>query len=179
MILVVFALFLIRPLLVSEILNRAEAYSAFGLFNESKRQCNKVLLIDGNNSQAWCQLGHIYQAEGDLDTALMAYQKATEADPTNRPANYDLALLHLQGGRYEQAIPYLERVRTLGPDRGQRLEQDGFSYHRSALSTLIACYEKAGDSTKAQFTREEMRVFYPHSVCGPPVQSQPDPMPED
>jgi tetratricopeptide (TPR) repeat protein len=167
-ILVVLALFLIRPLMVTQILSRAEAYSAFGLFEESKRQCSKALLIDGNNSRAWCQLGHIHKAEGDLDTACAAYEKAAEADSTNRSAHYELAMLHAQGGRYEEAIPYLEQMRALGPDEGERLQQDGFSYHKSALSMLILCYEKAGDSVKAQFTREEMRVFYPD--CIPPDQ---------
>ncbi len=171
-ILVVLALFLIRPLIVSQILSRAEAYSAFGMFDESKRQCNKALLIDGNNGQAWCQLGHIHRAEGDLDMARAAYQKATEADPANKPANYELALLYIQDGRYEDAIRYFEQVRALGPDEGQRLQHDGFSYHKSALKTLIACYEKVGDRVKAQFTREEMRVFYPDTMssAGPHVQ---------
>lgn len=178
-ILVVLALFLIRPLMVTQILSRAEAYSAFGLFEESKRQCSKALLIDGNNSRAWCQLGHIHKAEGDLDLASAAYQKAAEADPTNRPARYELAMLHVQAGRCDEAIPYLEQLRVLGPDEGERLQQDGFSYHKSALTMLFLCYEKAGDSAKAQFTREEMRVFYPDYTLPdqpavPPDKSQED-----
>lgn len=163
-IVVVVALFLIRPVMVSQILNRAEAYSAFGYFDESKRQCNKVLLIDGNNSQAWCQLGHVYRAEGELDMAQVAYQKATEADPANKPANYELAMMHVQSGRHKEAIAYLEQVRALGPDQGQRLQRDGFSYHKGSLIMLITCYEKAGEPAKAQFTQEELRVFYPDSI---------------
>jgi tetratricopeptide (TPR) repeat protein len=169
-ILIVVALFLIRPFAVSQILGRAEAYSAFGLFEESKRQCNKVLLIDGNNSQAWCQLGHIYKAEGDRDAARMAYQKATEADPTNKQANYELGVICVQDGRHENAIRHLEQVRALGPDRNERLQRDGLSYHKSALSLLITSYEKTGDPAKAQFTREEMRVFYPDSIVPEPSQ---------
>ncbi|MBN1360632.1 MAG: tetratricopeptide repeat protein [Sedimentisphaerales bacterium] len=178
-ILVVVALFLIRPLMVSQILNRAEAYSAFGLFEDSKRQCNKVLLIDGNNSRAWCQLGHIYRAEGDLHMALEAYRRATEADPTNKPANYELAMMHLREGRHQEAITYFEQVRALGPDQNERLQQDGFSYHKSALGALIGCYEKVGDPDKARFTREELRVFYPDTICLDQTQTQNSPSPED
>ena len=163
-IMIVVALFLIRPLMVSQILSRAEAYSALGMFDESRRECNKALLFDTDNSKAWCQLGHIYKAEGDLDTAQVAYEKAAEADPTNKPASYELATLYLRSGRYEDAIVLLEQVRSLGPDRGQRLQHDGFSYHKSALSLLLTCYEKTGAASKAQFTREEMRVFYPDTI---------------
>ncbi len=167
-ILIVLALFIIRPLMVTQILSRAEAYSAFGLFDESKRQCNKALLIDGDNSRAWCQLGRIHKAEGDLDLALAAYQRAAEADSTNKPAHYELAMLYIQDDCHEEAIPHLEQVRALGPDKGQRLQQDGFSHHKSALSMLIGCYEKVGDPAKAQFTWEEMRVFYPDSISPDP-----------
>jgi tetratricopeptide (TPR) repeat protein len=164
-IVIVLALFLIRPLMVSQILSRAEAYSAFGLLEESKRQCNKALLIDGNNSRAWCQFGHIYKAEGDREAALAAYQKATEADPANKQANHELGMMYVQDGRHEDAIRYLEQVRALGPDKNDRLHQDGFSYHKSALILLVRCYEKTGDLAKAKFTREEMRVFYPDTIA--------------
>lgn len=163
-ILVVVALFLIRPLMVSQVLSRAEAYSAFGLFEESKRQCNKALLIDGNNSRAWCQLGHIHKAQGDPNMAQTAYQQAIEADPDNKVAHYELAVLHLHNGRHAEALRHLEQVRAAGPDQGQRLPREGFSYHKMALSLLITCYEAVGDPAKAQFTREELRIFYPNSV---------------
>ena len=39
---VIVALIALRPLMVKQLLNRAEAYSAFGLYDESKRQCDKA-----------------------------------------------------------------------------------------------------------------------------------------
>ena len=57
LILIVVLLFLIRPLMVGQILSRADAYSTCGLYDESKRQCSKVLLMDGSNSTAWYLLG--------------------------------------------------------------------------------------------------------------------------
>ena len=178
-ILIVVTLFVIRPLMVSQILSRAEAYSALGMFDESERQCNKALLFDSDNSQAWCQLGHIYKAECDLETALVVYKKAAETDPTNKSAYYALATLYLQDGCYRDAIGLLEQVRTLGPDKSERLAHDGFSYHKSALSLLLTCYEKVGDSSKARFTREEIRVFYPDSISNEPANPQADEPSED
>jgi len=134
------------------------------MFDESERQCNKALLFDSDNSEAWCQLGHIYQAEGDRGPAIVAYERATEANPNNRPGCYALGTLYLQAGRYKEAIGLLEQVRSLGTDKGQRLQHDGLSYHKSALSLLSTCYEKIGDSAKARFAQEEMRMFYPDSI---------------
>ena len=45
---------------------------------------------------------------------------------------------------------------------GCSLEKMALSYHKSSLDMLLLCYEKVDDSAKAEFTREEMRVFYPH-----------------
>jgi hypothetical protein len=45
-IVVVIALVALRPLMVDQILGRAEAYSAVGRLDESQRECDKALLID-------------------------------------------------------------------------------------------------------------------------------------
>jgi tetratricopeptide (TPR) repeat protein len=161
-ILVVIALIALRPLMVSQILDRADAYSAFRLYDEAKRQCDKVLLIDTDNSRAWYLLGRTLKAQGDLDAAYGAYQKSTEADPTNVPANFELALMYVQDGQPQQAVPYFEQVRQVESGRPHAPAPDKFAYHRAALDMLVLCYEKVGDSAKAEFTREELRVFYPH-----------------
>jgi hypothetical protein len=70
-------------------------------------------------------------------------------------------------------------VRALGPDKGDRLQQDGFSFHKSTLQMLIACYEKVGDSDKARFTREEMRVFYPDSTVPDQPPTEPHELQEE
>lgn len=162
-ILVVIALIAIRPLMVRQMLGRADAYSVFHLYGDARRQCDKVLLIDVDNSHAWCLLGQIYKAQGDPDAAYGAYQKSTEADPTNVPANFELALMYVQDGQPQQAVPYLDQVRrvTSAPTY-QPPSEGGFAYHRAALDMLVMCYEQVGDPTKAEFTREELRVFYPH-----------------
>jgi len=158
---VILALVAVRPLMVSQILNRADAYTAFGLNDDSKRQCNKALLLDNDNSRAWHRLARIYKAEGNREMAYDAYHRATETDLANGPAHFELGLMYVQDDRHQQAIPYFERVRTLGPDKAQQDRQDGFACHKTALDMLALCYEKAGHVTKAEFTLEEIRVFYP------------------
>ena len=159
LILVIVSLILLRPLMVDQILQRADAYAAAGQSDESQRQCEKALLIDGENSRAWYQQARLCLAAGDRAEAYAAYQRATQADNTNIPAHFELAQMYVDDGQYQAAVPYLEQVRKLGPEKGK----DGrpSSYHRDSLLLLTLCYEKMGNSSKTEFTQEELRIFYP------------------
>jgi tetratricopeptide (TPR) repeat protein len=159
---IVLALILVRPLMVSQMISRADAYSAFGMYQDCKRECNKALLIDSDNSKAWCRLARIYRTEGDRDMAYAAYLNATQADATNKPAHFELGIMYTHDKLYREAIPYFDQVRKLGQDKPEYLRKGGFHYHRAALDMLAMCYEKAGDIAKAEFTLEEIRVFYPN-----------------
>jgi tetratricopeptide (TPR) repeat protein len=163
-ILIIVLLFLIRPLMVSQILSRADAYSTCGLYDESKRQCSKVLLMDNNNSTAWYLLGTIHRAEKNVDLAYAAYSKATQTDPTNVPAQFDLGMMYAQDNLYRQAIPCFEQVRACRAEEAKKGSHEEFSYHRAALNMLLFCYQKTSDSAKAQLTKEELRVYYPNQI---------------
>lgn len=158
---IVLALIALRPVMVDQMISRADAYSAYGMQEDSKRQCNKALLLDSDNSEAWCRLARIYLAEGNRDMAYGAYLSATRADAANKPAHYELGMMYAQDHLYKEAIPYLDQVRKLGPDKPGSIQRGGFPYHKTALDMLALCYEKAGDIAKAEFTLEEIRVFYP------------------
>jgi len=156
---VVLALIALRSLMVGQILSRADAYAHFGLYDESKRQCNKALLLDDNNSQAWHKLARIYRDQGDIDMAMGAYQMATANDHGNVPAHFEYGMMYVQDGQYKQAIPYFDRVREL---KSNKIAPSGSPYHKSSLDMLLLCYQKVGDQGKVEFMREQMRIFYPH-----------------
>jgi tetratricopeptide (TPR) repeat protein len=159
---VMLGLLALRPLMVDQMVSRAEAYSAFGMLEQSRRQCNKALLLDSDNSRAWYQLARIHRAQNRRESAYVAYQRAAQADAANKPAHFELGLMYADDDLYQQAIPYFDQVRKLGPDDPQHLHQGGFAYHKASLDMLALCYEKAGDITKAEFTLEEIRVCYPN-----------------
>jgi tetratricopeptide (TPR) repeat protein len=160
---VMVALLVLRPLMVDQILSRADAYCAVGQFDESKRQVDKALLLDDDNSQAWCLLARIYKIRGERGMAHGAYDKAVQADCANVVAHFELAVMYMDDGRYLLAIPHLEQIRTLGPDRAQGGPSKWDSYHRASLYMLVLCYEKAGDPVKTEMTLKEIRAFYPES----------------
>jgi tetratricopeptide (TPR) repeat protein len=161
LIIIVVALILLRPVMVNQMLRLADAYSSAGLLDESMRLCRKALLLDGENSGAWRQSARIYGGRGDREMAYGAYQKAVQTDPSNRPAHLELAAMYVEDDRHQLAIPYLERVRRLGPDRAAGFRRAPTSYHRASLEMLILCYEKEGDPAKLEMVRKEANIFYP------------------
>ncbi len=172
LIIIVVALVLLRPMMVNQILNLASAYSSVGLLDESMRQCDKALLIDGDSSGAWYQSARLYKARGDREMACGAYQKAAQADASNRAAHFELAMMYVEDGRYQLAIPHFEQVRRLGPDNAMGYGPARTSYHRACLEMLILCYEKENDSSKTEVAIKEARIFYPHSGIAEGLPSQ-------
>jgi len=167
LLIVTIALVAVRPLLVDQILSRADAYSAVGQLEESQRQCDKALLIDDNSSQAWCQLARIRKVKGDRAGAYEAYSKAVQADTTNRPASFELGMMYVDDDRHQLAIPYFDQVRGLGSDSFIRGRPEPTSYHRAALNMLALCYKKVGDPVKTELILKELRVYYPDSAVTP------------
>ncbi len=155
------ALILLRPVMVRQILSRAEAYASVGQIDESKRECEKALLIDSEASLTWRQMARLYKATGDRDMAYDAYQKAVQADAKNKPAQFELGVMYIEDGMYPLAIPVFEQVRELGPDKTGDPEPGTPLYHRDALDKLALCYEKTGNTTKMEVTLEQMKIFYP------------------
>jgi len=168
---VLLALLVLRPLLVDQILSRAEAFRAVGRLDESERQCDKALLIDDDSSRAWGQLARIHKARGERTLAYAAYEKAVQADPVNCSARFELAMMYMDDERHPLAVGHLEQVRRVGLEKAKSCPGGADSYHRAALHMLLLCYEKVGDPVKTEMTRREIRVFYPEYRSDRPPQT--------
>lgn len=67
-------------------------------------------------SLCWLRIGNQHRDQAGLDTAIQAYRKATEIDPHNRDAFYNLGVLLLDTHRVDAAVAALEKVISLAPD---------------------------------------------------------------
>ncbi len=172
LIIIVVALVLLRPVMVNQMLGLASAYTGAGLLDESMRQCDKALLIDNDSGEAWRQSARIHKVRGDREMAYGAYQEAVRADPSNRIAHMELAIMYVEDDRCQLAIPYLEQIRRLGPDQATGYGHARGSYHRASLELLIQCYEKVGDPAKLEMVLKEARIFYPDYVRTGSLSSQ-------
>jgi tetratricopeptide repeat protein len=57
-------------------------------------------------------------AQNRLDSAIIAYEKSIEAEPSNTVSLIGLGDVYLRGRRYREAVPILERAMALIPSEG-------------------------------------------------------------
>ncbi len=158
---VLLTLFALKPLIINRLLSRAEAYASYGLYNNTARECEKVIFLDKTNTQAWNTLGGSHKSRGDIDRAVNTYLNAINIDPNNKIAHFRVAMIFALEKDYHRAIPYFERVREFGPESPEQLKYDPFSYYRSSLEMLSLCYERTEKPDKMQSVLEELAQTYP------------------
>ena len=98
--------------------NQIEAYNQFAiraaqaqLWNEAVFRWKQVIDVDPENSKAYNNLGVAYEALGDTDEAVAAYQRATELEPDNKyyRLNYRRCRIHIRrSGVDDEDAPQLE-----------------------------------------------------------------------
>jgi tetratricopeptide (TPR) repeat protein len=155
------SLFSLRPLIVHNLLARAQAYSSYGLYNNAARESQKAIFLDHDNMLAWNTLGSSYKNQDDVDNAVNTYLNAININPANKTAHFKVAMIFALEQNYNRAIPHFERVRSLGPESPAEFTADPFSYYRSSLEMLSLCYERTGRSAKQQIILEELAQTYP------------------
>ena len=99
--------------------NQTEAYNRFAiraaqaqLWNEAVFRWKQVIDVDPKNSQAYNNLGVAYEALGNTDEAVAAYQRATELEPDNKyyRLNYRRCRIHIRrSGVEDEDAPQLEK----------------------------------------------------------------------
>ncbi len=63
----------------------------------------------------WLQTGRHYAARQAWDAAATAFEQATTLTPHPQAAWYELGIVYVKSGRYEEAIPALEQALALRP----------------------------------------------------------------
>ena len=79
----------------------------------------RALRLDPNSAWTWIRSGYVHAYSGDLETALVHFERAQRLSPFD-PFNFNLyigfALAHFVAGRYEQACDWAERGLRERPD---------------------------------------------------------------
>jgi tetratricopeptide (TPR) repeat protein len=88
------------------------------LYTDAERLLLRALtaspkLIDENDEAWWGSLGGLYRRRGQIQQAIFAYNKATEATPHSSYAHGNLALLYAQTGNVESMLATYVRVEQL------------------------------------------------------------------
>jgi tetratricopeptide (TPR) repeat protein len=158
---VLVALFALKPVIVDRLISRAEAYSSNSMFNNTERECQKAIFLDGGNARAWNMLGGAYKSRGDIQNAVTTYLNAININPANKVAHFRVAMIFALEKDYSRAIPHFELIRILGPESPASFACDPFSYYRASLEMLSLCYEKTGKPDKIQDILKDLARTYP------------------
>ncbi len=97
--------------------NAARLYGQTGKIKQSEALYEDILRRAPQRSSAWVGLGNNALARGDQQQALAFYEKAYAADPNNRVAAYNLALVYQQTGNPERAAFFQRRAQALAGGR--------------------------------------------------------------
>jgi tetratricopeptide (TPR) repeat protein len=171
---VMLALFALKPVIVNRLISRAEAYSAYNKFNNAERECKKALFLDSGNIAAWNVLGSAYKNQGDISSAVNTYLDAINVNPGNKVAHFRVAMIFALDKQYDKAIPHFELIRILGPELPVTLACDSFSYYRASLEMLSICYEKTGKTDKMNDAVKDLARTYSACPKGEDILHLPD-----
>jgi tetratricopeptide (TPR) repeat protein len=172
---VMLALFALKPVIVDRIVARAEAYSSYNKFNNAERECQKAIFLDPDNIRAWNVLGNAYKNQGDSSSAVNTYLNAINVNPANKVAHFKVAMIFALDRDYDKAIPHFELLRILGPESPAALACDPFSYYRASLEMLSICYEKTGKNDKMNDVVKDLAGTYTASKTDNDMLRLPEP----
>ncbi len=121
---------------ISRDVDQIEAYNQFAitaaqaqLWNEAVFRWKQVIDVDPENAKAYNNLGVAYEALGNIDEAVAAYQHSTELEPDNKyyRLNYRRCRIHIRrSGADDGEVPQLEEDdSTLTEHGGPTEEHDG------------------------------------------------------
>jgi len=104
--------------IISRDVTRTEAYNRFAikaaqaqLWNEAVFRWKQVISIDPEDSKAHNNLGVAYEALGNMEEAIAAYERASALEPNNKyyRLNYRRCRIHLRrSGGDDKDAPQLE-----------------------------------------------------------------------
>ncbi|HEY9161542.1 MAG TPA: tetratricopeptide repeat protein [Desulfomonilia bacterium] len=81
------------------------------------KSLEKVIELAPDFSQAYIDLGRVYESDGNLDEAISIYTKLCEIDPSSKEARLALADLYILTGRNKDAIAQLKALLEIYPNR--------------------------------------------------------------
>ncbi len=88
---------------------------ADGKGEEAARVLEEVVSLDPLDGDALILLGQHYQRAGDLERALVYYERAGNVEAFEAPAKARQGQVLAAQGKYDTALPLLKRARDLKP----------------------------------------------------------------
>ncbi len=109
-------------------------------YNKALEYYQKAVSIDPQNGDALYGLAKTYQAMGEKENADSVYKAAIQRNPNSVGLNYSYGLFLVELGRYDEAIPYLEKAYGFGIEDKDK--------EKEVLIALVKASLEAGKNKK-------------------------------
>ena len=118
--------------------NLAYTYQLKGALKEAVKYYKTAARIDGKRHEPYLNMGAIFLIEADPSGASEMFKKALEIAPDNIDANFNLAIIAIDGGDYKGALA------SLAAASKQVKGKSGRDYFSIALKTAL-CHIALGE----------------------------------
>ncbi len=142
---------------------RAQGLAALGLAQlQLKKAKDAVASLEESATlvpkkpRTWLLLGAAYDANGDIESAVKAYQRGSKANPNATDLHHELGMTLLEAGETEPAVRALEQAAKLAGNRPTILTDLAFAYaqqgaHAKAKESAQRAVSLAPDSADAYY----------------------------
>ena len=121
------------------VLQRANALAQQGRFAAASSLYAQLEKLDPSNADVYANWGNVYLLQGDIDQAIVTYERALASNPDHLVAHLNLASVYTQQQNYERARTHYAAVLRLVPNHADA---------REGLAEINALVEKEGSSPK-------------------------------
>lgn len=123
---------------------RMLAYSRLGEWENAKKDCEKIIVLNKTYYDAYFALAEIERTLGNNDKAADAYRKVIDKDEDNYEAYFALYNQYLYSGQEEAADELLEQIFALKSDNEENMLVMGRAYlYKKDYAKAEQCLELA------------------------------------
>ena len=131
-------------MMAAEALSLATSYYQSGQYAQAEQVLREILRGNAADADAWCLLGVVCRAMGDLDGAAASYREALRLRPSFLEAQNNLANVLVAQGEYAEAVAIYEGILRVRPDAAQTHNNLGAALRQQGrLEEALACYRRA------------------------------------
>ena len=147
---------------ITSLFSRANALANEGRLHDAAELYTEILRRDPNNARAYAFRGGCYATLKEHEKAIDDLRKATEMNPNNADAWFNLALVYFNQMKYAESRAAMERARLLNPEMVRRKEEEDNKLRKPRAQETPFDLDKAIEAAY-----RESRIQCAH--CGRPL----------
>lgn len=146
----------LNPALADMFITQGQNAFDAGNYSDAIEPLNTHLLLFPEDSAAAYLLGQSYEANGDIDNALLFYQRTLALDAKRADVLFKIVHIYREQQAHPQAVEALQKIIALEPDTAEAhyllaLSQLALNEREAALSAFLETVRLTPDNVAAQY----------------------------